>query len=243
MERRKKEKEWLSLVIILSDALHFFNEGKRRDFQWIETHRESVDSEWSSPKPPLWLSYLGELMSDGLTRDHPWQIEMTLQTSPTGRSQKNTFHTPLDSLSSPDLLNVSWRSFTFTKCVHEVIIRDPSFVLWTDTKLQTSSLFARTCFQDKLLFLKHCTSLFCADLCWLSPPCASLSTCSLRKSAWFISWGWCNTPPCETLAGAALLPMLLLVAQWIAGPHTSRHPSVPWLIWERRQHWWWMTDG
>lgn len=52
------------------------------------------------------------------------------------------------------------------------------------------------CLPDGLLFLKHCTSLFSADLCWLSSPSASLSTCCLRKNAWFTSWAWCNTPPC-----------------------------------------------
>lgn len=41
---------------------------------------------------PTNVFYLWELMSDGLTRDHLWQIEMTPQTFPWVPSQRSAFH-------------------------------------------------------------------------------------------------------------------------------------------------------
>lgn len=42
---------------------------------------------------PTNVSYLWELMSDGLTWDHPWQIEMTPQTFPESKpSKRSAFH-------------------------------------------------------------------------------------------------------------------------------------------------------
>lgn len=69
------------MASILSDALHFLFERLEAEIcvfraTFKVTERESVDLQ---PPTPLTtnVSYLWELMSDGLTWGHPWQIEMT----------------------------------------------------------------------------------------------------------------------------------------------------------------------
>lgn len=75
----KEERAWLLFSPMLSVS---FLKDKRQKIacsQCKATEGESVDSQ---PPSPHYVSYLRELMSDGLTWDHPWQIEMTLQTYP-----------------------------------------------------------------------------------------------------------------------------------------------------------------
>lgn len=84
-----------AVAFVPSDAVHGFwkrGEGRKCAFLiqgWL-VERERKCEVLNSPllPPTLCVSYLWKLMSDGLTWDHPWQIEMT----PRKTSQKSAFH-------------------------------------------------------------------------------------------------------------------------------------------------------